>query len=125
MPYMIDYMPDGAYVVVTMFDVTRADDVERSQDAAAAALTANRSSKVLIDASQSYKGTSNIDSFELMLRLRDHLPGVTMAFVTSPSKMQEHRLLEAVAQNRGVNLRLFLAKDEAVSWLVDSVSDYS
>ena len=125
MPYTIDYVPDGAYVVVTMFDETLADEIERSQDAAAAALTANHASKLLIDASQSYKGTSTIDSYELMLRLRDHLPGVAMAFVTSPSKIQGHRFLEDVAQNRGVNLRLFLARDEAVSWLVDGVSDYS
>ena len=113
-------MVDGTHARVRLFgDVTKRD-LEESRSKATSALAASNCNRILVEGIHANRRVSVTEDHQFVSGFSDSFPpGVRIALVTHPDEVEALRLVENVAQNRGVNLLLFLDEAEALAWLLD------
>jgi hypothetical protein len=93
----------------------------------AGALMAERGLRhVLADVSQTIHDESTVDLFEFNSTHYDVLPQGTWLAVVIPSdksKRASAEFAETVAVNRGIAMKIFLDRDDALSWLAQQTGD--
>ena len=117
----VELVKDAKYVrVVLTGEVTR-NDLENARDKANRALTACGWNRLLVDVTQGNRKLSVAEDFEFTTEHQSSFPmGIRMALVVRPDELGYFRFTENVAQNRGVNMKLFLDKIQALNWLLES-----
>ena len=118
MPYDVKFVEDGNYVSGTMTGDITETDLKSIRSEMNDLLNAHSCVRLLVDASGGTNKQSFMTDFEFTAQHRTELPPGTSHAVVIRSDQKEHmQFVENVAQNRGVNLRLFLDRNEAISWL--------
>ena len=94
------------------------DDHEGSRVAVAAQFEKTGCRRLLVDASASTTQMSVVDDYDFTAQLSDFSRyQATIAMVGNPQEQEQNQFVENVARNRGLNLRLFDNRDDAVHWL--------
>lgn len=121
MAYTVELVKDAKYVSVVLTGKVTRNDVENARDEANLALTANGWNRLLVDVTRGNRKLSVAEDFEFTSEHQSSFPvGVRMALVVRPDELEYFRFTENVAQNRGVNMKLFRDKIQALNWLFDS-----
>ena len=121
MAYAVELVKDAKYVSVVLTGEVTRNDVENARDEANLTLTANGWNRLLVDVTRGNRKLSVAEDFEFTSEHQSSFPaGVRMALVVRPDELEYFRFIENVAQNRGVNMKLFLDKIQALNWLLDS-----
>jgi hypothetical protein len=118
LPYTIDYLPDRGYTLITVEgQVTPELAIEMMVEMLDIAAK-HESSKFLVDLRGTTLLSATIDTFELPGRLAKvgFAPEHRLAIVYS-SDESDHRFLETVSRNRGLQIKVFEDFDEAENWL--------
>ncbi len=119
MPYSIELMADRKYVSLVMTGNLTKKDFENSREEIANLLADHNLSWLLVDGAQGAKEISLSEDFQFIKDLKLHFPvDVRIALVVSSDEFQNNRFVEDVSQNRGINLKAFMDKSQAVDWLV-------
>lgn len=121
MAYAVELVKDAKYVSLLLTGEVTRNDLENSRDQANLALTANGWNRLYVDVT---RGNPRLSIAEDFAFTSEHLSrfslGVRIALVPRPDKLGYFRFIENVAQNRGVNMKLFQDKIQALNWLLDS-----
>ena len=123
MAHAIEFVKDTKYVGVALTGEITKNDLEIARNEANLALTANNCNRILVDATRSNPRLSVLELFEFEKEHRLRFPlGVRIALVVPPDRLENLRFAENVAQNRGVNMNLFLDRAQALNWLLERSS---
>jgi len=123
MAHTIEFVKDDKYVGVTLTGEIAKDDLEIARNEANLALTTNNCNCILVDAIRSNLGLSVTELYQFEIEHRSRLPlGVRIALVVPPDQLEDLQFAENVAQNRGVNMNLFLDRVQALNWLLERSS---
>ena len=121
MPYHVTYVSDAGFVLGTLTGEMTEKELNAARGEMNAQLTEHHCGKLLIDATGLSQMQSVATDFEFTAQHQSELPPGTSHAVVIQSEHKEHmQLIENVAQNRYVNLRLFTDKDQAIKWLQES-----
>ena len=96
------------------------DEMRAAREETAKYLTDNESRRVLVDIRNATLGPTTMELFGFNASYRDLLPlDVEIAIVYSSETASREDILfvETVARNRGVLLRIFTDRNEALDWL--------
>ena len=119
----IDVRQDGQYVEVVHRGTLTREELEDARAQTARLLSEHGLMRLLIDGrAADVSSLSNLDVFEFSAGHVSTLPSIgtlRMALVVPDEHAQTARFVETVAQNRGVNLCVFLDADTARGWLTN------
>ena len=102
------------------------EEARRARNELRDVLGSNHCNRVLIDETQTDKKLSVIDQHQFTAEYGSELPAdVRIAVVVRPEKISEARFIENVAFNRGIRLKVFSNKKEALNWLSGRPSEKS
>lgn len=119
MPYAIEWVEDEAYVRLELSGAITRKEHETSSDDAVRVLAANDCRKLVVDVSRADHKMPVGQEYEFVSGLRSrHQHGTQIAVVVHPDDPADMQLVEDVAQNRGLNLRIFRDGPQAHSWLI-------
>lgn len=117
----IDVRPDGQYLEVVHRGVLTRDELEAARTEATRLLREHGLLRLMVDGrAADITGLSDVDMFEFAAAHSSALPAVDrlrMALVVPRAHAEVARFAETVAQNRGVNLRIFFDAGSARDWL--------
>ena len=120
MPYDVAYVEDADYVAGTLTGDISQQELTAARVEINAQLTAHNCKRLLVDATTVSRTLSIFDDFEFTAQHQTELPlGTSHAVVIRPEHQEHMQFVEIVAQNRCVNLRLFMDRDRAIQWLLD------
>ena len=120
MAYGVELVKDAKYVRVALTGELTRNDLENAREETIRALTANGWNRLLVDVTRGNRKLSVAEDFEFTSEHQSSFPaGVRTALVIRPDELEYFRFTENVAQNRGVNMKLFLDKIQALNWLLD------
>ena len=123
MAHTIEFMKDDKYVNVELTGKITKNDLESARNKANLKLTANSCNGILVDATRSDPKLSVLEFFEFEIDHRSRLPqGIRIALAIRPDQLKNLQFAENVAQNRGVNMNLFLDRAQALHWLLERSS---
>ena len=124
MPYVAEQIENAGYVSVTLTgDVTMAELIAAREEAASL-LAENDCTRLLVDGTKIAQMQSIFDDFAFTAQHRSYLPPpIRTAIVIGQAHLDHMKFVENVAQNRGVNLTLFLEREEALRWLFEHQPD--
>jgi hypothetical protein len=121
MAYAVKLVKDAKYVSVLLMGEVSRNDLENSRDEANLALTANGWNRLYVEVTRGNPRLSVMEHFKFTSEHQSSFAaGVRMALVHRPDELVDFRFIETVAQNRGVIMKLFRDKIQALSWLLDS-----
>ena len=121
MDHAIEMVKDKKHVRIALSGRLTRNDLENARDDASSALMAGHCDRLLVDATRVTYELSDLEFFQFTSEHRSRLPkGTRIALLISPDELSNFRFVENVAQNRAVNLLLFVDTDKAVNWLVDN-----
>ena len=120
MEHVIELVGDKKHVRIALTGRLTSNDLENARDDASSALTGERCDRLLVDATRITYELSDLEFFQFTSEHPSRLPkGTRIALLISPDELLNFRFVENVAQNRAVNLLLFVDMDQAVNWLAD------
>ncbi|HET6600136.1 MAG TPA: hypothetical protein VFG60_09245 [Burkholderiaceae bacterium] len=112
---------DARYIEVVHRDLLTRTELEDARVQTARLLAENGLVRLLIDGRQAdMSAVSHLDVFEFTSGHAAELPSIgllRMALLVAEAQAEVARFVETVAQNRGVNLRLFFDVNEAQAWI--------
>ncbi len=117
------YIDDSAQVIVVKaWGEVTAEDIYATKDAVRALSEEAGLTLVLADASERTKAPSVFTYYRLARIIADDpvLRHVKLAYLPSASTLRESRFFATTASNRGIDVRLFQARQEALGWLTGS-----
>ncbi len=119
MPYAASYLADPGYVSLTLSGSVTLEDLEGGRDRAVALLDKHRCRRLLVDATREQRKQPVLDDYSFTSQLGEQFPpGTVHAVVVRANEKEYMRFVENVAVNRGVDMQLFLDRDQALKWLV-------
>jgi hypothetical protein len=119
--YEVELIEYGNFVRLTLWGVLTRTDHEEFRAKARSALAETGWAKVLIDTTGADPEMSLTDDFKFTSGHQSQLPpNLRTAIVHRADETARYRFIENVAINRGVNIRTFTDKTEALAWLLDS-----
>jgi hypothetical protein len=111
MGYAVKLMKDDKYVILELTDEVTKNDFNNSREDANLKLTTNGWNRLMVDATRGNSGVSLTQDFFFVSELSSRLPeGIRIALVLRPDQLVSSQFVENVAQNRGLNLKLFAKK---------------
>ena len=119
MSHKIRVLEDGIVEIVHTGRMT-IKEATASRKEAAAIMTGRDLRLVLADVSDTDHDESTIDLFDFNTSQYDVFPRFTQLAVVippDPGKLASAQFAETVAVNRGIMMKIFLYKDDAMSWL--------
>ena len=118
MPYQIYFRKDHNCVFLVHTGEMDIEQARLARNELRDALTAHNCNKVLIEETQANKKLSAIDEHQFTAEYGSELTRSTrIAIIVRREKMSEARFVENVAFNRGIQLRIFHNRKEALDWL--------
>lgn len=112
---------DAQYLEVVHRDVLTRAEIEDARAQTARLLAEHGLVRLLIDGrAADVNKLSSLDIFEITSGHTTELPSIgllRMALLVPEAHAEVARFTETVAQNRGINLRLFYDPDEARTWI--------
>ncbi|MFZ5996822.1 MAG: hypothetical protein ACOYW7_04970 [Nitrospirota bacterium] len=119
MNYKIEYKREFNYVSLLFMGVLDMDEARACRDKLHEVLLAYSCTRVLVDTTKVTAKLSIVEEYELTKELRYELPSsVSIALIVPQEGVTDGGFIENVAVNRGVRLRAFTEKDEALAWLM-------
>lgn len=116
-------MPDELHVdeaagiiKVRSYGVVSRDDIAASMDQIRKIIAENNIHKVLVDTLDQQEMPGTIDVFHLFSTLPQSLRAAIVVRADQGTAKGQ-KFAETVSQNRGINVRVFHATDEALRWL--------
>ena len=120
MPYNVVFADDARYVIGTLTGEITEDEIKAARVEMNALLVDHSCERLLVDATGLTRMLSFLTDFEFTADHKSELPPRTWhAVVIRPDQKEHMQFVENVAQNRAVNLKLFVDRDEAIHWLVN------
>ena len=120
LPYSVEYVQDQEYVSAVLTGDLTESDLQAARDEINVQLCANDSKRLLVDATGLARMQSVFSDFEFTAQHRTKLPpGTRHAVFVRPEHREHMQFVEDVGQNRMVDIRIFLDRDEALGWLLD------
>lgn len=120
MAHSVKLVEDEKYIVLFLIGDQTRSSLEIAREEASTILTENGLSRVLVDVTQGFNKMPVTDNFSFTIEHQENFPENTRhAMLVSPEQVDDFRFVENVSQNRGIPLKLFLDRDEAISWLVE------
>ena len=121
MPFDVTYVEDAGYVSGVLSGDMSGDQLEVARQAMNEQLIAHDCRRLFVDATKIDRMQSVFADFDFTTEHRNKLPlGTRHAVVIRAERKPHMQFIEDVAQNRAINLRIFLDRDEAVNWLLGS-----
>ena len=119
MQYRVEYFAEADYVSGTISGEVNEADLNSARGEMNSTLLDHNCTRLLIDATGLSQMQSLISDFEFTVQHRTGLPpGTRHAVVINPGHKDHMQFVEDVAQNRSVDLMVFTARGEAISWLL-------
>ena len=126
MAYIIEFVEDFGYVHVVFSGDVTLGALEGCRDELKAALSHNGCRRLLVEGDGVNLRQSVAEEYEFTSEHRLNFPaGIRIALLADPETVEYFRFVENVSQNRGVNQKVFLDRDDALEWLLDTVSPTS
>ena len=121
MPYEIKLVEQSGYFLMTLLgELTIAEHDEFRTDVVKK-ISETGFNRLLIDASRASPKMSVFDDFKYTSSHLSRLPfNLRTAIVHGADETERYKFIENVAQNRGVNIRVFANVTVALSWLNES-----
>ena len=118
MGHSVELVKDQNYIILVLTGDQTKKDLEIAREEASKVLTENGLNRVLVDVSQGVNIMPVFEDFEYTKQHLRYFPENTRhAMLVSPEGMKNLSFTETISHNYGISLKLFLDKDEAVSWL--------
>ena len=120
MTFDVAFVGDAGYVYLTLSGAITDTELKAARGEANAELDAHGCRRLLVDATAITRMQPIVDDFEFTTEHNKTLPPGTRHAVVIRSEHREHmQFVEDVAQNRGIDLRLFMDRSRAIDWLVE------
>ena len=118
MPYQIQYQKDSNCVFLVHMGPLDIEEARLARNELCDVLAAHQCNGILIDETRAVKKLSVIDQHQFTIEYGSELPAdVRIAVVVRRETLSDARFIENVAFNRGICLRVFSNKKEALNWL--------
>ena len=115
--YKIDVNGDLLNVTTTGYD-ENVDEAVAYCESLISVCVDNQCRRVLIDESRVTSVLDKVGQYEMVQRLVSQVPhDLTIAFVVNPAHFEETSFGVLVAENRGINVRVFTTIEQASEWL--------
>jgi hypothetical protein len=110
----------GIILVTCRGEVTR-NDLDKDRQAISRINREMGIDRVLVDATAAVKAPSELPLYEHGRSLAENgIPrSIRYAILVSRDVEEDVRFLETTSRNRGVDMRVFKSRDEALSWLME------
>jgi len=120
MAHSIELVKDKKYVILFLIGDQTKDNLEIAREEASNVLAENGLNRVLVDVTQGVNRMPISDDFDFTKDHQKFYPENTRhALLVSPEGMEKLSFTETVSRNRGISLKLFLDRDEAINWLIN------
>ena len=120
MPYSVDFDDNAGYVTIVLSGKVSVDDLEAARSDASAVLREQGCLNLLVDATAEESDRQVFDDYEFTSKMADHFPkGTRHAAVVNATEREYMQFVENVAQNRGVELNVFIDRQAALDWLLE------
>jgi hypothetical protein len=119
-PYRIEAIRDEGYILVVHHGELTVDELEDARQKVLELGVEQRLSRVLVDVRGVINTLSISDHFfvtEGHAKLGSHRPRA--ALIARPDQRDDMRFIETVAVNRGMPLKAFSTKEDALEWLLE------
>ncbi len=94
------------------------DDMVKARDAVKESLLVNNLKRVLVDTTGLISSMGQVDDYKFASGLQETFNFTTkIAFLILPDFFEKYKFIENVAYNRGINLKVFTDKSEAIKWI--------
>jgi hypothetical protein len=123
MSYEISDVEEQGFVRVVYDGELDLDELVRSRSESMVAMQAKGLRRVLVEMGGAVDRLSTADRYEFVSSHGSVVPPATRIAVVANDRnlhLPDRNLIENVARNRGIDLRLFREVREARSWLLDS-----
>lgn len=120
MPFNIKHIEKPRYLHLELSSMWSQDDSRQIISQISSRLSPGHNGRVLIDAREQFHAMSTLAVYNEARELATKLLGnkIRVAILASRDIDQPSRFFETVARNRGIDLRVFNALNEAVDWLM-------
>jgi hypothetical protein len=120
MPYRIEAIREEGYILVAHHGESTVDEIEEARHKVLEFSVEQRLSRVLVDVRGVINTLSTSDHFlvtEGHAKLDSHRPRA--ALIGRPDQRDDLKFIETVAVNRGMPLKAFSTKEDALKWLLE------
>lgn len=120
MKYSITYQPDDDYVLFEIQAKLDLEDLEAARAEIVATLKEHGCDRLLADASDVESKRSVLDDYQITSSHASHFPPDTRhAMLVKASDEDYMQFVENVARNRGVEMNMYIDREEAIDWLLE------
>lgn len=120
MRYKVEFKEHEGYVAGKFVGEVTEDDLRAARQEMNVHLSGNGCRRLLVDASEITRMQSAPADFDFTAEHQSALPkGTRHAVVISPEHAERMQFVEDVAQNRYIDLQVFVDRDAALAWLLD------
>ena len=120
MAHSIELAKDAEYVHLVLVGELKKADHEIARANAAHALAENGWNKLLVDTVQAKPIMSVNDDFDFTRDHQLHFPmDLRTAIIHHPDKSEGFKFIENVGRNRGMMMKVFTDRRQAIAWLID------
>jgi argininosuccinate lyase len=116
-PEKVSIIEDQKIIKVDSFGVIKIEDLRNSMQEVARIHKEQGLNRVFVDATKETEFPSELSAYEFGTEMAESMMDIKIAVITSQKMKNIIRFLETVAQNRGAQLQIFDAEDEALAWL--------
>ena len=118
MPFKIHVFLEEGYVLLDHYDEISVAEVNEARSNVIEQLVKHALSRVLVNICDVTNKLSTLDTyFVTESHAKVKLPKARAALLSRPDQREDAKFMETVAVNRGLNIRSFLNKEEALAWL--------
>lgn len=119
MRYEVDFREHEGYVAGTFYGDVTEDDLRAARGEMNVHLSSNGCRRLLVDATEVTRMQSAPADFDFTAEHQSALPtGTRHAVLISAEHAERMQFVEDVAQNRHIDLQVFVDRDAALSWLL-------
>ena len=115
----VKYDADLDFVTITLSGEVSTDDLVACRSEAITLLLANECTRLLVDATTEAPRRDILDDYQFTSEHASQFPrGTRHAVLVQAGERDYMEFVENVARNRGVEMRLFIDRDQALEWLL-------
>lgn len=120
MEFTITKVIEHKYLLLTMTGDANLEQLIQAQSEIESTLADLGWNRLLVDISQMTSKLSITQDYEFTKSFAPTIPGKRKtATITSPDMVEDFHFHENVAQNRGINLKVFADRQQALDWLLE------
>ncbi|MCU0639600.1 MAG: hypothetical protein MUF59_07005 [Candidatus Krumholzibacteria bacterium] len=121
MSYTIMQFDEGKYIELFYYGEFTISELDNSKIDANEILSRNGWRRVLVDVTTAHAYPATVDYFDFASGLTEDAPGnIRLALIVREERKEIGRFFENVAVNRGLDVRCFTGREDAMSWLLDA-----